>query len=205
MASPGGTAHGRVGRVRWRRFAITLIPAFALAVLLMLLSTEAVLAVSFSISGEPFTVTASLLKGYGFEQFPVVDHSVVNDLPGNSNQVSLEATAIRSAKITNLCQSVRIGPLSMVIKAGNGGTPVSATDLVVDADRFSGKKAKFTHLSQGEDASELDQVPGVRGPAGAFALQAATVTITGLRQHAYATTAGTFTLPGFSLELGGSC
>jgi hypothetical protein len=205
MASLRGTAHGRVGRVRWRRFAITLIPAIALAVLLMLLSTEAVLAVSFSISGEPFTVTASLLKGYGFEQFPVVDHSVVNDLPGGSSQVSLEATAIRYAEITDLCQSVRIGPLSMVIKAGNGGTPVTATDLVVDADRFYGRKAKFTHLSQGEDASELNQVPGVRGPAGAFALQAATVTITGLRQHAYATTAGTFTLPGFSLVLGGSC
>ena len=205
MASLGGTAHAGLGRVRWRRFAITLIPAFALAVLLMLLSTEAVLAVSFSISGEPFTVTASLLKGYGFEQFPVVDHSVVNDLPGHRDQVSLEATAIRSAKITDLCQSVRIGPISMVIKAGNGGTPVSATDLVVDADRFSGKKAKFTHLSQGEDASQLNQVPGVRGPAGAFALQAATVTITDLRQHAYATTAGTFTLPGFSLQLGGSC
>ena len=205
MASLGGTAHGALGRVRWRRFAITLIPAMALAVLLMLLSTQAVLAVSISISGEPFTVTASLLKGYGFEQFPVVDHSVINDLPGRSNQVQLESTAIRSAKITNLCQSVRIGPLSMVIRAGGGGTPVTATDLVVDADRISGNKAKFTHLSQGADASTLNQVPGVRGPPGAFALQAATVTITGLRQHAYATTAGTFTLPGFSLRLGGSC
>jgi hypothetical protein len=205
MASLGGTANGRVGRVRWRRFAITLVPAIALAVLLMMLSTQAVLAVSISISGEPFTVTAALLKGYGFEQFPVVDHSVINDLPGKSTQIPLEATAIRSAKISDLCQSVRIGPLSMVIRAGGGGTPVTATDLVVDADRFSGKKAKFTHLSQGEDASTLDQVPGVRGPAGAFALQAATVTITDLRQHAYATTAGTFTLPGFSLVLGGSC
>jgi hypothetical protein len=205
MASFGGTAHGGIGRVRWRRFAITLIPAFALAVLLMLLSTQAVLAVSISISGEPFTVTAALLKGYGFEQFPVLDHSVINDLPGKSNQISLEATAIRSAKISHLCQSVRIGPLSMVIKAGGGSTPVSATDLVVDADRFSGGVAKFTHLSQGQDASTLNQVPGVRGPAGAFALQAATVTITNLRQHAYATTAGTFTLPGFSLRFGGSC
>jgi hypothetical protein len=177
----------------------------ALAVMLILLSTQAVLAVSISISGEPFIVTASLLRGYGFEQFPVVDHSILNDLPGNSNQVTLESTAIRSAKITNLCQSVRVGPFSMVIRAGGNGTPVSATDLVVDADRFSGKRAKFTHLSQGEDASQLTQVPGVRGPAGAFALQAATVTITDLRQHAYATTAGTFTLPGFSLRFGGSC
>jgi Family of unknown function (DUF6230) len=205
MASLGGAAPAQLGRVRWRRFAITLIPAIALAVMLMVLSTQAVLAVSISISGEPFTVTASLLKGYGFEQFPVVDHSAINDLPGKSSQISLEATAIRSAKITNLCQSVRMGPISMVIRAGGGGTPASATDLVVDADRFSGKKAKFTHLSQGEDASALNQVPGVRGPAGAFALQAATVTITDLRQHAYATTAGTFTLPNFSLRLGGTC
>ncbi len=205
MASLGGTAPGRIGRVRWRRFAITLIPAMALAVMLILLSTQAVLAVSISISGEPFTVTAALLRGYGFEQFPVVDHSILNDLPGNSNQVTLESTAIRTAKITDLCQSVRVGPFSMVIRAGGDGTPVSATDLVVDASRFSGKRAKFTHLSQGEDASQLTQVPGVRGPAGAFALQAATVTITDLRQHAYATTAGTFTLPGFSLRFGGSC
>ena len=102
MASLGGTAHGGLGRVRWRRFVITLIPAIALAVLLMMLSTEAVLAVSISISGEPFTVTASLLKGYGFEQFPVVDHSVINDLPGQSNQIALEATAIRSAKISKI-------------------------------------------------------------------------------------------------------
>jgi Family of unknown function (DUF6230) len=204
MASVAGMAPDRLGRVRWRRFAITLVPALALAVMLMLLSTQAVLAVSLSISGEAFTVTAGLLKGYGFEQFPVVDHSTLNDLPGNTNHKTLMSTAIRSAKITDLCQSVRIGPLTMIIRAGGGTTPVSATDLVVDADEFSGN-ASFTHLSQGQDASTLTQVPGVRGPAGAFALSASKVTITDLRQHAYATTAGTFTLPGFSLRFGGNC
>jgi Family of unknown function (DUF6230) len=204
MTSLGGVAPSRLGRVRWRRFAITMVPALALALMLILMSTQAVLAVSLSISGEPFTVTAGLLKGYGFEQFPVVDHSATNDLPGNSNHITLMATAIRSAKIKHLCQSVRIGPISMVIRAGNGSTPVSATDLVVDADRFSGN-ASFYHLSQGKDASTLDQVPGVRGSPGDFALQASRVTITNLKQHAYATTAGTFTLPGFSLVLGGNC
>jgi hypothetical protein len=189
--------------VRWRRFAITIIPATGLAVMLVLLSTQAVLAVSLSISGEAFTVTAALLKGDGFEQFPVVDHSAGNNLPGGSSHINLEATAIRSAKISHLCQSVRVLGLSMVITAGNT-TPVSATDLVVDADRFSGN-ATFIHLVQGQDASSLNQVPGVRGPAGAFALQASKVTITHLRQHAYATTAGTFTLPGFSLHFGGGC
>ena len=202
MASLGGVAPGRLGRVRWRRFTITIIPAIALAVMLMLLSTQAVLAVSLSISGEAFTVTAALLKGDGFEQFPVVDHSAGN-FPGGSSHKTLEATAIRSAKISHLCQSVRVLGLTMVITAGNT-KPVSATDLVVDADRFSGN-ATFTHLVQGQDASSLNQVPGVRGPAGAFALQASKVIITHLRQHAYATTAGTFTLPGFSLHFGGGC
>jgi Family of unknown function (DUF6230) len=203
MASLGGVAPGRLGRVRWRRFTITIIPAIGLAVMLMLLSTQAVLAVSLSISGEAFTVTAGLLKGNGFEQFPVIDHSAGNSLPGGSGHISLEATAIRSAKISHLCQSVRILGLTMVIRAGDS-KPVSATDLVVDADRFSGN-ASFTHLVQGQDASTLNQVPGVRGPAGAFALAASKVTITHLRQHAYATTAGTFTLPGFSLRFGGGC
>lgn len=197
MASLGGVAPGRLGRVRWRRFTITIVPAIGLAVMLMLLSTQAVLAVSLSISGEAFTVTAGLLKGEGFEQFPVVDHSAGN------KHLTLEATAIRSAKISHLCQSVRVLGLTMVITAGNT-KPVSATNLVVDADRFSGN-ASFTHLVQGQDASTLNQVPGVRGPAGAFALAASKVTITHLRQHAYATTAGTFTLPGFSLHFGGGC
>jgi len=197
MASLGGVAPGRLGRVRWRRFTITIIPAIGLAVMLMLLSTQAVLAVSLSISGEAFTVTAGLLKGNGFEQFPVVDHSAGN------KHLTLEATAIRSAKISHLCQSVRVLGLTMVITAGNT-KPVSATNLVVDADRFSGN-ASFIHLVQGQDASTLNQVPGVRGPVGAFALAASKVTITHLRQHAYATTAGTFTLPGFSLHFGGGC
>jgi Family of unknown function (DUF6230) len=74
----------------------------------------------------------------------------------------------------------------------------------VDADELSGD-ARFTHIVIGQDASTLDRVPGVRGPAGGFGQQAATVTITGLRQHAYATTAGTFTLPDFRLRFGGAC
>jgi hypothetical protein len=187
--------------VRWRRFAITLVPALALAVMLILLSTQAVLAVSLSISGEPFTVTAGMLKGYGFEQFPVVDHSAGRS---SGRRLLLEATAIRSATISHLCESVQVGPVSLVITAGNGSTPVSATNLVVDADRFTGN-ATFTHLNQGVAAGALNQVPGVTGSAGAFGLEASRVTITNLRQHAYATTAGTFTLPGLNFHLGGGC
>jgi len=193
------------GRVQWRRFAAIILPAIVVAAVLVVLTAQSVLAVSFSISGIPFEVTAKQLRGQGFEQFGVLDTSVIKDLPGNSNEIVLTANAIRYASITDLCQSVTIGGLTLIITAGYGSTPVSATDLVVDADRLSGSTASFTHISIGQDASTLTEVPGIRGPAGDFAQQAATITIDNLRQHAYATTAGTFTLPGFSLHFGGSC
>lgn len=192
------------GRVRWRRFAAAFVPAILAAAVLVLLTVRSVLAVSFNISGAPFVVTASHLDGHGFEQFGTVDTSVLNNLPGNTNQVILTANAIRSATISNLCLSATVGGLSMVITAGNGGTPVTASNLVVDADQFSGN-ASFTQINIGRDPSTLNQVPGVTGQPGGYALEAATVEIENLRQHAYATTAGSFTLPGFRLHFGGAC
>ena len=201
----GNSALGGYGKVRWRRFALMLAPAVAAAAVLMVLTAQSVLAVSFAISGIPFVVTASELHGQGFEQFGVLDHSIVNQLPGNTNQIVLTANAIRSAQLSNLCQSVQLGGLSLRITAGNGGSPVTATDLVVDADRLSGSVASFNHVTIGQDASTLTEVPGVKGPPGDFSLAAQSITISHLRQHAYATTAGTFTLPGFSLSFGSPC
>jgi uncharacterized protein DUF6230 len=198
------SASGGRGKVNWRRFAAILIPAFAVAAVLVVLTAQSVLAVSFSISGTPFTVTARQLRGTGFEQFGVLDTSVLKVLPGHSNQIVLTANAIKSAKLSHLCQSVTIGGLTLRITAGDGSTPVSATDLVVDADRLSGD-VTFKNIHIGQDASTLTAVPGIRGPAGDFAQQASSVVINNLRQHAYATTAGTFTLPGFSLKFGGAC
>jgi Family of unknown function (DUF6230) len=201
----GNSALGGYGKVRWRRFALMLTPAVAVAAVLMVLTAQSVLAVSFAISGVPFVVTADELHGQGFEQFGVLDHSIVNQLPGHTNQTVLAANAIRSAQLTNLCQSVQILGVSLRITAGAGGSPVRATDLVVDADRLSGSVASFTHITIGQDASTLRQVPGVTGPRGGFSLAAQTISISHLRQHAYATTAGTFTLPGFRLSFGRPC
>jgi hypothetical protein len=188
--------------VRWRRFTFILAPAIFLAFLLLMLTAQSVLAVSLNISGRPFTVTAQVLHAQGFEQFGILDHSAIR-LPGE-HSTPLAATAMRSATIRHLCQAVNVGGVSMIITAGNGRTPVSATDLVVYADRFSGN-ASFKHLTLGRDASTLHEVPGLRGPVGAFSLAATSVTITNLRQHAFATIASTFTLPGFRLRFGGSC
>jgi hypothetical protein len=191
------TAVGGYGRVRWRRFAIMLMPALAAVIILVVLTAQSVLAVSFAISGVPFTVTASQLNGRGFEQFGVLDHSVTK---GN---FFLASSAIRSATLSHLCLSVNLGLAILKITAGNG-SDVSGSDLVIDADRLSGN-ASFTKINIGQDASTITQVPGVKGSAGAFALDSQTVEISDLRTHAYATTAGTFTLPGLSLRFGSPC
>jgi hypothetical protein len=203
MTSLGQTASAGFGRVRWRRFTLILLPTIFAAALLLTLTAQSVLAVSINMSGRPFTVTARLLHGRGFEQFGVLGRPVV-ELPGAKHEIPLAVTAIRSATISHLCQAVNIGGVSMIITAGNGSDPVTATNLVVYADRFSGN-ASFKHLALGKDAGTLHVVPGVRGPAGAFAMQATTVTISDLRQHAFVTTSSSFTLPGFELRFGGSC
>lgn len=202
MTSLGETGHAGLGRVRWRRFALILVPAIFLPYLLSILTAQSVLAVALNISGRPFTVTAQELRARGFEQFGVLGSAI--ELRSKNHQIALAATAMRSASISHLCQTVDVGGVTMIITAGNGRTPVSATNLIVYADRFSGN-ASFQHLTLGKDASTLHAVPGLVGPSGGFSLTASSVTITDLVQHAYSTTATNLTLPGFSLHFGGSC
>ena len=106
---------------------------------------------------------------------------------------------IKNATLQSLCQSVAVGPFTLVLRAGAGSTPVSADNLVVDADQLSGT-ATFTNIAIGQDAGTLTEVPGTSGASGGFGEQADTIVISNLRQHTWLTTAGTFTLPGLSLS-----
>ena len=181
---------------RWLRFGITMLATGVAAAALVGLTAEGVLAASFSISGTPFTVTASRIDGTGFEQFATLDN-----MPDNSpnagdtgGQVVVVVSAIKDAKLTNLCQSIALGGTFLKITAGDSGTPVTATTLVVDSDQISGN-ASFNNISIGQDASTLTEVPGVTGNLGVFGQQADSVTLTNVRQNNFATTAALFTLP----------
>jgi hypothetical protein len=204
------------GRVRWRRMGAMLAAATAAGSVLVVLTAQGVLAAQFAVSGLPFVVTATKLQGTGFEQFGSLD----NMAPGSPNasntqsqsppnqgntggQVLVVVSAIQSATLTNLCQSVSLGAVSLKITAGSGSTPVTATTLVVDSDVLTGD-ASFGNISIGQDASTLDQVKGVTGPIGDFGQQADTVTIQNLRQENFATTAASFTLPGLTLTFANS-
>ncbi|MFJ8436289.1 DUF6230 family protein [Kitasatospora sp. NPDC094019] len=188
------------GRVRLRRTALMAVPAVAAGAVLMALTAQGVLAAQFDISGMPFVVTADSLDGVGFEQFGSLDH-MIKDSPNagdTGGQVLVAVSAIKQASLTKLCQSVELGGINLLIRAGDAGTPVTATDLTTDSDLLSGD-AEFKNIEIGGDASTYTKA-GVQGLPGVFGQQADTVRIVNLRQHNYATTAGAFKLPNLRLS-----
>jgi Family of unknown function (DUF6230) len=186
------------GRIRWRRFALVAVPAGVIAALLAALTAKGAIASSISVSGQEYTVTASTLSGQGFEQFG----GTVNQ--GNGSKPVI-VSAIHNAQLYNLCQSVKVGPLTLRLTAGGGGNPARANNLIVDASGQTGSVATFQNIAIGQDAGTLTEDPGTAGTSGGFGQQATSITIQNLRQQTWLTTAGTFSLPGLSIGFGGSC
>jgi hypothetical protein len=190
-----------MGRVRWKRFAFVMVPSAIVAAALIGLTAEGAIGANISVSGQEYTVTANQLSGSGFEQFG-------STVKSGDKQIPVAESAIRSAKLTNLCQAVKIGSVTLLLRAGrSSGNPVSASNLIVDASSLSGD-ASFHNIAIGQDAGTLNEDPGATGTPGSFGEQADTITINHLVQHTWLTTAGTFTLPGLRLNIstnGGSC
>jgi hypothetical protein len=186
------------GRIRWRRFALIGGPAIAVAAILIGFTANGAIAASISVSGQEFLVTSSQLNGTGFEQFG-------GQISGSSGTQPVVISAIHSATLSHLCQQVKVGGVTLTLHAGDGSTPVSADNLIVDASGQSGSEAVFHNITIGQDSGSLNQDPSSEGPAGGFGQEASSVTIDNLVQHTWLTTAGTFTLPGLTLGFGGSC
>lgn len=179
-----------VGRTRWRRFAAVAIPAGVVAAGLFAGVAAGVVPVMLNVSGQQFKVSADKLDGDGFAQYPGV---VVKT---DGTKIPVAASEIDSADLSNLCQSVRIPdtPIVLVIRAGRGGTPAHADDLLIGLNELGGD-ATFTNIDIGKDAGTLG------GSAGDFGQRADHVTIDRLRQTAYSTHAGTFKLSGLNLRI----
>ncbi|MDX3644160.1 MULTISPECIES: DUF6230 family protein [Streptomyces] len=191
----GPEASGRRGRVRLKRAAVMAVPATAVAAGLMILTAQGALGVQFAISGMPFVVTADKLDGEGFAQFGALDHMIENS-PNEGDtggQVLVVTSVVKNGKLTNLCQSVDLGGIQLVLTAGNKGTPVSVKNLAIDSDDISGD-ASFNNIEIGRDSSTFDKVDQ-KGQPGVYGQQADSVTITDLYQHNYAATAAVFKLP----------
>ena len=206
-------AHGNLvqGRTRWRRFAVVMVSATALATAIGVGMANGAIAASFSVSGQTFKVSASRLDGTGFVQYGgFAQEKGGRNLPGTNipdptdpKNHPVAVSEIASAKLYDLCQSVKVPNLPVVLKinAGGGGSPAEATNLRIDVTQLQGN-ATFTNIQIGRDASTLEGAgPGAVGLPGQFGQQAERVEITDLRQVAWSTTAGTFKLTGLNLAV----
>ena len=202
---------GAAGRTRWRRFAALTVPAAALAGFIVLGMANGAIAASFAVSGQTFKVSADRLEGTGFVQYGgFAQEKGGRTLPGTNIPDPTDplnhpvaVSGIASAKLYDLCQSVKVPNLPVVLKinAGGGGNPAEATNLRIDVTQLQGN-ATFTNIQIGRDASTLEGGgPGAVGLPGQFGQQAERVEITDLRQVAWSTTAGTFRLTGLNLAV----
>lgn len=191
-AGPSGTAAS--GRTRWRRFAVVALPAAVLGAGLLAGVANGAVPVQMNVSGQSFKVSADTLEGGAFSQYG----GVVTKKDGGA--IPVLASAIDQATLKNLCQSVKVPgtSFSMIIRAGKGNDSVTASGLLIGMDKLGGN-AEFTNINIGQDASTV--VTKDKGDAGTFAQQADKIKITNLKQRAYSTHAGTFTLNGLSLSL----
>jgi hypothetical protein len=190
------------GRTDWRRFALAVGVPTVIAGGLVAGVASGALAASFSVSGTSFKLSADELVGNGFTQYSgKLDTEKVQPTTGQKYVVAAKS-GIHHATLTNLCQTVAAGPIVLRIEAGQDPEhPVVADDLLIGMSSLSGD-AEFKGIDIGQDASTLgkDQL-GEHGEVGTFGQQADSVTIKGLQQVAYSTSASTFTLPGMSLKL----
>ncbi|GID31384.1 DUF6230 family protein [Paractinoplanes brasiliensis] len=190
------------GRTDWRRFAVAVgVPALVAGGLVIALANGA-LAASFSVSGTQFKLTADRLEGKGFTQYSKKLPTEQVQKSTGEKYVVAAMSGIKSADIHKLCQSVAAGPVVLRIEAGTDpDKPAQAEDLLIGMSELSGD-ATFGNIDIGQDASTLD-ADGQKqhGEAGAFGQQATDVTIVGLKQKAYMTSASTFKLTGMSLKL----
>lgn len=186
-----------LGRTSWKRLGIVMVPTLAAAGTLTFMISEGAIAASFAVSGTEFKLSADQIQGTGFVNYGSEDHTV------NGTVIPVAVSAFQSAQISGLCQSVvtSVGgvDLTLTIKASTA----SAQSLIIDMTSLSATTAEFYNgMNIGQDASTLGgSASGAVGQPGMFGQQAGNATLTGVQQVAYATTAGTFTLNGMSMDL----
>lgn len=178
------------------RITLAAVPVGIAAAVLMGGVAQGQVPVSFAVSGSQFQISASQLEGTGFSQYA----GVTKDTEGGEHSVAI--ANIKSATLADLCQSVvsetPLGKVGVLIKAGGGGNPASASDLQIGMTGLKGD-ASFGAIRIGVDASTVNT--SAKGSAGDFAQDADTVSIKNLQQTAWSTQASVFTLTGMTLEL----
>lgn len=200
------------GGTRWKRFAVVMVPSVAAAAAVGVGLAQGALAASFSVSGQQFKVTADHLHGEGFAQYGGIDTVYTSTAGEKKTQVPVAISSFDDATITKMCQSVKteiplIGKtIYLRLEAGNNAKkPVEAKNLYIDVAQLDAD-AEFKNIDIGVAVKDKSRGPAVKQGEnvlpGGFAQQAESADLYGVKQTAWATTAGTFKLSGLSMRLG---
>ena len=178
------------------RLVLAAVPVALASTFLMAGVANGAVPVSFAVSGSQFQISASQLDGTGFSQYA----GVAPDTAGKNHEVAI--ANINSATLADLCQSVvsdtPMGKVGLLITAGGGGKPASASNLQIGMTDLKGDST-FSNIRIGVDASTVKT--SAKGSAGDFAQDADTVKIANLQQTAWSTQASVFTLTGMHVQL----
>ncbi|MFF3326324.1 DUF6230 family protein [Streptomyces sp. NPDC002889] len=194
-----------VGRTRWKRFALVLVPGVTAAAALGLAMAQGALAASFFISGQRFQVGADSLTVRGLSIYGMVD------VPRQGAPVPVVVTGLRHAKIDGLCQSVVV-PIPVLgtytLRLTGDGARAEAKDMFIDGTSLAAGQASLDDLEIGVAAGSLtkgkinpdDRDSRFFDPNG-IAQQAASATLTDVRVTAVAVSAATLNVPGLNVRL----
>ncbi|WP_240799134.1 DUF6230 family protein [Streptomyces sp. A0958] len=209
------------GGTRWKRFAVVMVPSVIATAAVGVGLAQGALAASFSVSGQEFKVTAAELNGENFVQYGSIATEGGADPTKDGKAHAVAVSGFSHATITKMCQSVvtpnlpfGLGSVTLRLTAGDPGNAtgearkkklVDATGLYLDVSELKGD-AEFGNIDIGVRTGDLEN-PGVQPKGGkyvnpdGFSQRAETAKLTGVQQKAWATTAGTFKLPGLHLSL----
>jgi len=179
------------------RIVLAAVPVAVVATVMMGGVAQGAVPVAFSISGSQFQISASQLDGTNFSQYA----GTTKDTAGNSHNVAI--ANIGQASLANLCQSVVTtlptgGKVGIMITAGGGGKPATATNLQIGMTDLKGDST-FDNIRIGVDASTVSTA--AKGDAGDFAQDASGIHITNLQQESWSTTASVFNLTGMHVQV----
>lgn len=201
------------GGTRWKRFAVVMVPSVLATTAVGVSLAQGALAASFSVSGQQFKVTAAHLHGEGFAQYGGIDTVYTSTEGKEKKPVPVAISSFDTARIKEMCQSVKtdvplVGTVYLRLEAGNDAKkPVRAKNLFIDIAQLDAD-AKFKNIDIGVAVQNKSRGPAVKDGEsvlpGGFAQQAESADLYDVKQTAWATTAGTFTLNGLSMRLGTS-
>jgi Family of unknown function (DUF6230) len=176
------------------RVLLAVVPTTVAVGVLMGGVAQGAVPVSFAVSGSQFKIAADRLEGTGFSQYA----GVATGADGTEHPAAI--ANIAEAKLYNLCQSMVApgGDVGVMITAGGGDTPVTASGLQIGMDNLQGT-ATFDQIRIGVDASTVGT--SAKGSAGDFAMDSDSVVIDDLKQVSWSTQAAVFQLNGLNLRI----